>query len=213
MGLIAFKFLASRINYLLGAVVAFFLIYIDRGFSPDWPSWVQAAGSVLAILVAVRIASSQARQQQAAAHRKDVVAVKALQVLSERAFRICEGMINYDPQKHELTGASLVPGLRKSFEDINILDLPEPELIDSVCTIRDSMFDIQKRLVDCESMENRIVYASSDRFYTQIALVMVATNSIINVFNTINKSSDASHPGHVPLKRPRTDQPNPSTAD
>ncbi|QJI38266.1 hypothetical protein [Pseudomonas sp. ADAK13] len=213
MGSSVFKFLASIINYLLGAVVALFLVYLDRGFSPDWPSWVQAVGSVLAILVAVRIASSQARQQQAAAHRKDVVAVKALQVLSERAFRICEGMINYNPQEQELTGASLVPGLRKSFEDISILDLPEPALIDSVCTIRDSMFDIQKWLVDCENMNDRIAYANSQRFYTQITLVMVSTNSIINVFNKINKSSDASHPDHVPQKRPRTDLTNPGTAD
>lgn len=181
---------------------ALFVVLNASGAIKDAAAWVQAFGAIFAIIMAVWIASSQSRQLQIQQHRKDVVLLKSLQVLSSRASRVCEGLINYE-HANELSTKNLIKGLSKSFDDINILQLPDHRLIDFVCGIRDCFRDIQEGLVDEIDDRKKIEYANSRRLTVILATVMVANDGIIKAFNEINNSVSESHPEHVPLMKPK----------
>lgn len=178
----------------------------------DASSWIQAFGSVLAIFAAVWVASNQSRQLQVQQHQKKIVLLRSLLVLSARAFRVCEGLISYDIDSY-LSSDNLVRGLNKSFGGINILELPDPRLIDLVCSIGECMQEIQERLVDEQNEAMKAYYAKSQRLTVILATVMVSTNGIGKVFNELNGSVSEDHPEHISLKRPRGTSPSEPTSN
>lgn len=177
-GIELFKPYFSAANVLLLA----FFIYIVFLF--DWSgstvaAWVQAVGSVAAILVASEIASRQGREQAAAARNKNLVVFDGLTQLAHRAERVGEGLPKSSITRTLGMSLSLYTGLKRNFESIDILALPVPELVDPVCTIRDSLQRLEADLGAAITEGFHEKYLSERQYATDVALIICAKSQMV----------------------------------
>lgn len=103
---------------------------------PGLASWVQAVGSIIAILVAVRVASSQRREQLRNERTKFQRDCEFLKVISDRALRAAKP----DPSDMSARDAArTLIGVSSIFRKIDLMSLPHASLIEPVSTIRDAL--------------------------------------------------------------------------
>ncbi|WP_095190008.1 hypothetical protein [Pseudomonas sp. Irchel 3E19] len=158
------------------------LIYMMFVF--DWSgstvaAWVQAVGSVAAILVASEIASRQGREQAEMSNNKNLVIFDGLGQLAQRAVRVGDGL-----HTSTITGTlemslSLYSGLKRNFDSIDILALPVPELVDPVCTIRDSLQRLERDVSFAVATGIQEKYLLERRYAIDVALIIWAKGQIV----------------------------------
>lgn len=103
---------------------------------PGLSSWVQAVGSILAILVAVRIASSQRREQLRNEQRKFDRDCEFIKVVSSRAMWAAKPNPS---ESSALDAARMLIGVSSVFKNIDLMGLPDASLVEPVSTIRDAL--------------------------------------------------------------------------
>jgi hypothetical protein len=162
-------------NVVLGVAVIFVTFLAVRTYalnSAEVASWVQAVGSVLAIIAATRIASGQRREQLEREETRKAVHMRTIRVLSWRARRAVVFKVNSDLAIH--SSANIISGLRLSFESLSLLDLPSPELVEPISTIRDALRALETGLNDAKINRSLTQYVCLQECTLWVALVEAA---------------------------------------
>lgn len=139
---------------------------------PGLASWVQAVGSILAILVAVRIASGQQRQQLKNEQRKFALDCEFLKVISARALRAAT------PNPPEISAhdaARMLVGVSSVFKNIDLMGLPDASLVEPVSTIRDALQAAESSMAKEPRIELYFGSSEHDKWYK---LILFAHNRI-----------------------------------
>lgn len=139
---------------------------------PGLASWVQAVGSILAILFAVMVASSQKREQLKNDRRKFKLQCEFLIVISERALRAAQ------PNQAEISArdaASMLVGVCSIFKNIDLISLPDISLIEPVSTMRDALQGAESAIANEPRVELYFGSSEHDKWYR---LILLAHNRI-----------------------------------
>jgi len=177
-GLNLFKPYVSVANALV-LVAIIYLSFLFELNGSTMAAWVQAVGSVAAILVATEVASRQSREQTEAVRIAKVVVCDGLMSLTQRAIRVGEGLSQPSAPDSIKMSLGLYAGLRKSFEEVDILALPSPDLIDPVCTIRDSLLRLEENIGAAISGAKIDHYLLDRKYAIDVALILCARDQII----------------------------------
>ncbi|MCU7217570.1 hypothetical protein [Pseudomonas sp. VE 196-7] len=159
-------------NVVLGVAVIFVTFLMIRTYElnrSEVASWVQAVGSVLAIIAAAIIASSQRREQLEREEVRKAVHMRTIRVLSWRARRAVAFQVNSALAIH--SSANIISGLRLSFESLSLLDLPSPELVEPISTIRDALRALEIGLADAKINSSLTQYVRLQECNLWVALV------------------------------------------
>jgi len=140
---------------------------------PGLASWVQSVGSILAIFVAVWIASSQKREQLRNERRKFEIDCEFLKVVSDRAIRA----VKLNPAVTSVYDAArMLIGVAAIFDKIDLMSLPDASLVEPISTIRDALQAAESSL----SREPRPeVYFSSREHDKWSALVVAGHRRVL----------------------------------
>jgi len=159
---------------LVGTVI--FVIALFKPSSEQLAAWVQAVGSVAAILAAIRIASGQRREQLFNEAQRKETQRQTINVLTERARR---GVVFVPNSELSLMSSlAIVTGLRKSFESIALLDLPDPKLVEPISTIRDSLRALEVGLSESSKTGSLMRYVVTQECCLWVALIITASKKI-----------------------------------
>ncbi len=108
--------------------------------SDEIAAWVQAIGSIAAIVAATLIAGSQARREQARADRADAVALEALIVLAERAsYAVKRLHERHRPNHPSGEDVAYVTACYDAFVKVDLLTLPSVPALEQVMIIRSNL--------------------------------------------------------------------------
>lgn len=173
-----FKPYFSVANILL-LISLIYMIFVFDWSGSTVAAWVQAVGSVAAILVASEIASRQGREQAEASNNRNLVVFDGLGQLAQRAVRVGDSL-----HTSIITGTlemslSLYSGLKRNFDSIDILSLPVPELVDPVCTIRDSLQRLERDVSFAVATGIQEKYLLERRYAIDVGLIIWAKNQIV----------------------------------
>ncbi|WP_440972962.1 hypothetical protein [Pseudomonas koreensis] len=147
---------------------------------PGLASWVQAVGSILAILVAVRVASSQKREQLRNERTKFERDCEFLRVISDRALRAAKP----DPSNMSARDAArTLIGVSSIFQKIDLMSLPHAYLIEPISTIRDALQAAESSIRAEPKIELYFESAEHDKWYM---LIFLARNRLIEVMRCIS---------------------------
>ncbi|MDY7565826.1 hypothetical protein QN400_10695 [Pseudomonas sp. RTC3] len=147
---------------------------------PGLASWVQALGSILAILVAVRVASSQKREQLKNERIRFERDCEFLKVISDRALRAAK------PNPAEITvrdAARMLVGVSSIFKKIDLMSLPHASLIEPVSTIRDALQAAESSIEGEPRIELYFGSSEHDKWYR---LIFLARNRLLEEINRIS---------------------------
>ncbi len=134
---------------------------------PGLSSWVQAVGSILAILVAVWIASSQRREQLRNEQRKFDRDCEFLKVVARSAMWAAK------PNPSEISArdaARKLIGISSIFRNIDLTGLPDASLVEPVSTIRDALQAAELAISNEPRVELYFDSREHDKWYQAIFL-------------------------------------------
>lgn len=134
---------------------------------PGLASWVQAVGSILAILVAVRVASSQKREQLRNERTKFERDCEFLKVISDRALRAAKP--NPTDSSARDAARTLI-GVSSIFQKIDLMSLPHAYLIEPISTIRDALQAAESSIKAEPKVELYFGSAEHQKWYMTIFL-------------------------------------------
>ena len=140
---------------------------------PGLSSWVQAVGSILAILVAVRVASSQRREQLKNEQRKFDRDCEILKVVARQAVWATK------PSPSEISARDAARELLRMssvFNNIDLMGLPDASLIEPVSTIRETLRAIELAISNEPSVEQ---YFESQEHSKWSKAICLARNSML----------------------------------
>ncbi len=140
---------------------------------PGLSSWVQAVGSILAILVAVWIASSQRREQLRNEQRKFDRDCEFLKVVARSAMWAAK------PNPSEISArdaARKLIGISSIFKTIDLMGLPDASLVEPVSTIRDALQAAEIAISDEPRVE---LYFDSREHDNSYQAIFLARNRIL----------------------------------
>jgi len=143
---------------------------------PGLASWVQAVGSIAAILAAIKIASSQRREQILNDAQRKETQRQTINVLANRAARGVKLLPNSELSL--VSSANIISGLRLSFESVQLVDLPDPKLVEPISTIRDSLRALEAGFREASKSGSLMRYAVTDECCLWVALVISAAKMI-----------------------------------
>jgi len=143
---------------------------------PGLASWLQAAGSILAILAAIRIASSQRREQIRNDSQRREIQRQTINVLAKRAARGVK--LLPDSELSLIGSANIISGLRLSFESVQLIELPDPKLVEPISTIRDSLRALEAGFSEASKRGSLMRYAVTDECCLWVALIVSAAKMI-----------------------------------
>lgn len=146
--------------------------------SSEMASWVQAFGSIAAILIAIWVASSQRRVQQKDEQARVKLIESHVRSLAERSKRA----VAVENMKSKNMGStlSLLTGLCHSLDSINLLSLPSARLLEPVSTLRDALRALEGGMREADSKSFLNVWAGLPTAITWIALVVVSADQILD---------------------------------
>ncbi|MBA6058121.1 hypothetical protein [Pseudomonas juntendi] len=138
-----FKPWCSVQNVVWGCALVFLAGLAIRTYqlgSDEIAAWVQAIGSVAAIVAATLIAGSQARREQERSDRADAVALEALIVLAERSVHAVKRLHEKQRPNHRSgEDVAYVTACYESFVKIDLLTLPSTAALEQVMIIRSNL--------------------------------------------------------------------------
>lgn len=140
-------------DILKGIVCSPVLIIIVAGIiclpweSANAPAWVQAIGSVLAIVVAVWVAQHQAESHLTATRAQNVDLVKKLSIILKRVFTDAHraGDASHDPTN--LINQQILDGLKygnRMVQNIDPISVPTAELMSKWLAIKDVLQALER---------------------------------------------------------------------
>ncbi|MBF8703975.1 hypothetical protein [Pseudomonas putida] len=147
--------------------------------SSEMAAWVQAFGSIGAILGAVWVASNQRRAQEKDALARSHLVESHVRLLAERALRAVD--IQYKDNANLMSKLNLISGLTHSLDSINLLDLPSLALLEPVSTLRDALRGLEEGMRQAQKDTILAYWISSAEAITFIALVAVSSRNILEV--------------------------------
>jgi len=138
-----FKPWCSVQNVVWGCTLVFLAGLAIRTYqlgSNEIAAWVQAIGSVAAIVAATLIAGSQARREQARSESADAVALEALIVLAERSAHAVKRLHEkHRPNHPSGEDIAYVTACYEAFIKIDLLTLPSVAALEQVMIIRSNL--------------------------------------------------------------------------
>ncbi|MDF7793564.1 MULTISPECIES: hypothetical protein [Pseudomonas] len=116
------------------------LILAMKGATPEMAAWVQAVGSVAAILAAISIASRQSREALTDKLERDRVVLEAIIALSERAGHAVKRLYEKtSPNSRSAEDVAYVQASYQAFLSIDLISLPNVSIFDQVMIVRSNL--------------------------------------------------------------------------
>ncbi|WP_369991250.1 hypothetical protein [Pseudomonas xanthosomatis] len=144
---------------------------------PGHASWVQALGSIAALLIAIWVASSQRRSQERLEHERAKLIENHVRSLAERSKRAV-ALENLNSGNFGST-LSLVEGLSHSLDSINLLSLPSAKLLEPVSTLRDAMRALEGGMRQSNADGYYNVWIKQPGSVIWLALVVASADQIL----------------------------------
>lgn len=145
--------------------------------SSELASWVQAIGSIAAILIAIWVASSQRRAQLQDGKARSQLLERHVRSLAERSKRAVT--IQSRERINLKSSLNLISGLRHSFDSINLLDLPSVSLLEPVSTLRDALRGLEGGMLEAESDNILSVWMDTPTAALWMSLATVSANQVL----------------------------------
>ncbi len=145
--------------------------------SSELASWVQAIGSIAAILIAVWVASSQRRAQLQDEKARSQLVECHVRSLAERSKRAVT--IQSRERINLKSSLNLISGLRHSLDNINLLDLPSVQLLEPVSTLRDALRGLEGGMLEAESDKILDFWMDTPTAALWISLATVSANQVL----------------------------------
>jgi hypothetical protein len=168
---------------------------LDDWKAGDWAAWAQAIASVLAIIFAGRIATTQAKSQydnslrlqtQSEEHKKLVLTEAVSEVVKNTASRVryIKDTIGDDTKlynvfnKIEYYDHDCLEDIIDAIKDIPLHELPSPELVTTIMvltsTLRQLNIQIEKAITSYRFMDT----AQLDKFFLTINEIVISTEKV-----------------------------------
>ena len=127
-------------------VLALALMKVELTTS-EWASWVQAVGAIISIWAAWVIASRQSRRAEKAAMRQDVAKCAAIVGVLNYALNVIEQeSLTENRSVSSIHIRADIEKVLSMFDRIDLLALPDPAVVNAVCTVRRSIELLDKKL-------------------------------------------------------------------
>ncbi|RMV74740.1 hypothetical protein ALP05_01757, partial [Pseudomonas caricapapayae] len=116
------------------------LILALKGATSEMAAWVQAIGSVAAILAAISIAGRQTRAASTDKLERDRVVLEAIIALSERAgYAVKRLYEKTSPNSRSAEDVAYVQASYQAFLSVDLLSLPNVSIFDQVMIVRSNL--------------------------------------------------------------------------
>lgn len=145
--------------------------------SSEMASWVQAFGSIAAILIAIWVASSQRRAQQKDERAKAKLIESHVKSLAERSNRAVT--IQSREPINLKASLNLITGLRHSLDSINLLDLPSVKLLEPVSTLRDALRGLEGGMREADAGGYLNAWVAMPAAAVWISLAKASANQVL----------------------------------
>lgn len=147
---------------------------------PGLASWVQAVGSVAAILVAIYIASGQTRKAGRDKREQDRVVLEGLIVMAERAGHAVKRLYEQtSPNKSSAEDMAYVQASYQAFISINMLSLPTIAIFTEVMKVRNNL---EVALQQAELTHQYLEKASQENAHGMVnASALLIAGAILNL--------------------------------
>lgn len=143
---------------------------------PGLASWVQAFGSIAALGIAIWVASSQRRAQMKADREKSKLMLSLVKTLAARSRRAME--FGSKERINLLASLNLIRGLSHSLDKIDLLLLPSIEVIDPICTLRDSLRALEAGMSEADKQQYLSTWLTLTEAPLWVALVVSSSKQI-----------------------------------
>lgn len=129
-------------------VLALTLMKVELTTS-EWASWVQAVGAIVSIWAAWVIASRQSRRAEKAAMRQDSAKCAAIVGVLNYALNVVEQeSLTENGSVNPLHVRADIEKVLSVLDRIDLLALPDPVVVNAVCTVRRSIELLDKKLIE-----------------------------------------------------------------
>ena len=143
---------------------------------PGLASWVQAFGSIAALGIAIWIASSQRRAQLRADKEKSKLLLGLVVTLAERANRAV--VFTSREASNIRANLNLITGLCHTLYGFDLMQLPSVEMIEPVCTLRDSLRALEAGMKDADKQQYLATWLTMPEATLWVALVVSSSKQI-----------------------------------
>ncbi|PIF47818.1 hypothetical protein CLU80_0038 [Pseudomonas sp. 29] len=143
---------------------------------PGLSSWVQAFGSIAALGIAIWVASSQRRAQMKADIEKSKLMLSLVKTLADRSRRAVE--FGSKERINLLASLNLIRGLSHSLDKIDLPLLPSIEVIDPICTLRDSLRALEAGMSEADKQQYLPTWLTLTEATLWVALVVSSAKQI-----------------------------------
>ena len=143
---------------------------------PGLASWVQAFGSIAALGIAIWVGSSQRRAQMKADREKSKLMLSLVKTLAARSRSAVE--FGSKERINLLASLNLIRGLTHSLDKIDLLLLPSIEVIDPICTLRDSLRALEAGMSEADKQHYLSTWLTFPEAPMWVALVVSSSKQI-----------------------------------
>jgi len=143
---------------------------------PGLASWVQAFGSISALGIAIWIASSQRHAQLKADKEKSRLIVSLVVTLAGRAARAV--VFESKDVSSIRANLNLITGLCHTLDAVDLMQLPRAELIEPICTLRDSLRALEAGMSDADKQQCLPTWLTLPEATLWVALVVSSSKQI-----------------------------------
>lgn len=143
---------------------------------PGLASWLQAFGSIAALGIAIWVASSQRRAQLKADKEKSKLLLSLVVTLAGRAERAV--VFKSKEISSVRANLNLITGLCHTLDAVDLMQLPRVELIEPICTLRDSLRALKAGMSEADKQQYLPTWLTLPEATLWVALVITSSKQI-----------------------------------